>query len=610
MKANNKFQRGKNIFFAVWMAIALFAASGAFSLARAQAAEPVKAPLFPGFTWETLGVSAQDINVKDAVTSVAGTRYQAREQFQNLEQAPAEFFAFYSSATLAQAGWKEIQSSGSASSASTLYFHAQGFFALVQFEQCGQSTCISVWESAQTELVASPQTNSNEAAGSISKKTPIDNSKNMKLPVTISWTAYSGTSLNRYRYCIDVTNDEDCDPDIGWTNAWSSTSINVTSLPTGKTYYWQAQAVLNDNTKVSADNGEYWTFSTVAFGKIKPVKASVNQPLKVTLTWQENPYTNPAGYKYCVSKSTVTCTTWVKALGTSVQVSVRPHTTYQWQVRAVNTDNETIDADNGAWWKFITVTSGPRFDFTGDLKDDIALFRPSNNSWYIYGKTPIQWGESTDIPVAADYNGDGKAEIATFRPSDGNWYIRGRATATHYGQSGDIPVPADYNGDGKIDIAVFRPSTSTWLIKGISTNVYGQTGDIPVPADYNGDGKAEIAIFRPSEGKWYINGRATQPILGEVGDILVPADYTGDGKVDIAVFHPADGSWIVNGVITNIQFGQEGDIPVPSDFNGDRKADYAVFRPSEGKWYIRSGGTKTYGTSGDMPISRYYYTVQ
>ncbi|HEX8250306.1 MAG TPA: FG-GAP-like repeat-containing protein [Pyrinomonadaceae bacterium] len=273
------------------------------------------------------------------------------------------------------------------------------------------------------------------------------------------------------------------------------------------------------------------------------------------------------------------------------------------------------------------------FDYDGDGKSDLSVFRPLSGVWYIarplgapsQSFDAVQFGANGDVIVPADYDGDGKTDVAVWRPSDGVWYVMQSSAgfrAAQFGASGDIPVPGDFDGDGKANLAVFRPSTGSWYIAraiGVPTQNFdsvrfGANGDKPIAgADFDGDGKADVAVFRPSEGNWYrlnsSNGQFVGVHFGIAEDKPIAADYDGDGKTDLAVFRPSDGVWyrINSGTNTfaTVQFGISQDRPSPADYDGDGKTDFAVFRPSEGIWYVlRStlGFTAAqFGTNGDIP---------
>ncbi|MBK8466435.1 MAG: VCBS repeat-containing protein [Chloracidobacterium sp.] len=267
------------------------------------------------------------------------------------------------------------------------------------------------------------------------------------------------------------------------------------------------------------------------------------------------------------------------------------------------------------------------FDYDGDRKADISVFRPTDGAWYsqqsqagLYGTL---FGFGSDRIAPADYDGDGKTDIAVYRPSTGIWYVfnssNGTVSYNVFGLAEDLPTPADYDGDGKADVSVFRPSTGTWYRQNSSDGSYkgiqfGASEDKPTVGDFDGDGKSDIAVFRPSTGAWYRINSGDGSIYGELfgfgTDVITPADYDGDGKTDLAAYRPTDGIWYLkyssNSSYDYKVFGLASDIPAPGDFDGDGKADINVFRPSDGTWYRQNSSNGAFiafqfGANGDKP---------
>ena len=285
------------------------------------------------------------------------------------------------------------------------------------------------------------------------------------------------------------------------------------------------------------------------------------------------------------------------------------------------------------------------FDFDGDGRADISVFRHSNGFWYRINSSDnsfyaAQFGFGTDRLAPADYDGDSKTDIAVFRqtivdPYLSYFYIlkssNAAFSAVQFGAEADSPFPGDWDGDGKADIAVHTsfigipeiPLPSTFSYRPSSDQSVGKIsidlnpGGIPVPNDYDGDGKFDAAAFRLAGGFWIIrqssNGVVRSVQFGLNTDIPVPADYDGDGKTDIAVFR--SGTWYVLNSTTNkffaVQFGFPSDIPVPADYDGDGSADIAVYR--DGTWFLLRStagfSVVQFGLPDDRPVPSAYLPV-
>lgn len=279
-----------------------------------------------------------------------------------------------------------------------------------------------------------------------------------------------------------------------------------------------------------------------------------------------------------------------------------------------------------------------RFDYDGDARTDLSVFRPSNQTWYMLGSQTFrsfEFGVNSDLPVPADYDGDGKTDIGVFRQSNGTWYWINSSTITFsyltWGEPGDLPVPGTILGRRKATYDVYRQSNKTHyrveLDNGIPDFEIWEVGggfnpplseDVPMSGNYSNLFDSSIVLYRPSTSTFrrYVRGSGTvyPTQWGQPGDTPVSGDFDGDSLTDYAVYRPTTGMWSIRrssdqGTMTR-NWGEPGDIPLPADYDGDQRDDVAIFRPSTGQWFLWQStegiSVQQFGADGDIPIPSSY----
>jgi hypothetical protein len=385
-----------------------------------------------------------------------------------------------------------------------------------------------------------------------------------------------------------------------------------------------APAIAIENVSVSEGNGGTTSANfTVRLATASGLTASVSYATA------NGTATAPSDYQSASGVVTFAPGETSKTISVTIQGDTVPEPDETFSLNFSNAVNAALPSSQvtGTIINDDSLNNRAKFDYDGDGKADLSVFRPSAGSWYISNSSnnaviSVQFGANGDLIAPADFDGDGKTDISVFRPTDGGWYRLNSSndtfSALQFGTNGDLPVPGDFDGDLKADICVYRPSAGSWYRINSSNQQFiaaqfGVAEDKPLVGDFDGDGKSDLTVFRPSNGTWYRINSATDTFspaqFGATGDLPVAADYDGDGKTDLAVYRPSVGDWYIinssNSSFTGQHFGVTEDKPAPADFDGDGKADLVVFRPSSGTWYLlrtTAGFTGfQFGASGDVP---------
>jgi len=242
--------------------------------------------------------------------------------------------------------------------------------------------------------VLTNQTNQNFLVkpGLFNKTSPANGATGQPTNPTLQWGASSISP--HYQYCIDTSNNNTCN--AAWTSTGVNTSVALSGLTPGTTYYWQVRAWNSAGTTYS-NGGNWWSFNVPlpvpgAFNKTSPANGATGQPTNPTLHWGASSYS--PHYQYCIdtSNNNACNAAWISTgINTSVALSgLTPGTTYYWQVRAWNSTGTTYaNGSSTAWWSFsIPLPLPGAFNKTGPANG--ATGQPTNPT--------LHWGASSYSP--------------------------------------------------------------------------------------------------------------------------------------------------------------------------------------------------------------------
>jgi uncharacterized repeat protein (TIGR01451 family) len=259
--------------------------------------------------------------------------------------------------------------------------------------------------------------------GAFGKSAPANGATGQPTNPTLSWTPASGT-VNHYRYCVATTTG--CVPNI---SVGTATSVGLSGLAPGTTYYWQVRACADAACAVFTDaSGGHWWFQTAqavgSFNKLAPGNGAINVNTNTAqLQWATA--SGATDYRVCLGTAVNACNILGGGPGQYASVGLnqfrilsdlplQPNTTYYWQVLATNGVFTTYANGSAlAFWSFTTLPNGP-----GNFNKVTPAFNATNvpTSNITFQWTPASGAVSYTVCVGA-FAGDCSTSATSFGTS-------------------------------------------------------------------------------------------------------------------------------------------------------------------------------------------------
>lgn len=183
---------------------------------------------------------------------------------------------------------------------------------------------------------------------------PANGATNVSIPVTLVWNASSGATS----YNVQVSTNSSFTSLVYNQTGITSTSVTVSNLSAGTTYYWRVSAT---NAAGTSAWSSVWSFTTASGGGTPPAAPTLVSPpngatgVSRTPTLQWNASAGATSYRVQVSRyssfSSVVYDQTVTTTSVTLTTRLSGWTTYYWRVCAIN------QYGTSPWssvWKFTT----------------------------------------------------------------------------------------------------------------------------------------------------------------------------------------------------------------------------------------------------------------